>query len=495
MYNNKTINIMKTRKLFPWLLGLMLTAITSPTFTACSSDDDDNNNSGGNGTEQTDSLTAMYDDLAIFQKSMCTIDSAGTLVRYEVGVAIQESDPQHRYIGVDNIEEAAKIFATWIAPDVNLAPITPTVTDLTAELTDTLGRAQGTIYFRAGSGTTVAEVTASAGTNLKYVNRITFLLNSAWPYNSETLVWHKGDIRKFFITGKARKQLTDKDKELAFVLVREGKNGQTPMWVAVTNDKYGWPNIFKKDSFDDIQHSDYCPGMSKAKTISQIMSAEWAFFKSRFAEAQSMGGGELRDGGSYWIDNSFIKWLTDYKSVIMLSNSWDHGVRGDEDPEQFLMKIDWLNDGDIPLRATAGTDIADGSFADVSGSCSNLFDGNSSTMWETNHLWWANINVALFYVEFESSELVKPTGYTLVTGNKDQWPTDNCNPGNWKLYGKKRLRNEWTLIDQRYNQSLPFESYREVSYSISNPDEYQYFRLEIVDNQAWLKLADFKFKY
>jgi hypothetical protein len=30
----------------------------------------------------------------------------------------------------------------------------------------------------------VAEVTASAGTQLKFIDRITFLLNSAWPQNS-----------------------------------------------------------------------------------------------------------------------------------------------------------------------------------------------------------------------------------------------------------------------------------------------------------------------
>ena len=172
---------MKLRNIFPWLLGLVLLATTSPILTACSSDDDDNNNSGGNGKEQTDSLTAMYDDLEFLQRSLCLIDSAGKLVRYEIGEAIQENDPQHRYIGVDNIEEAAKIFARWIAPDVKLAEITPTVSDLTAELTDTQGHAQGTIYFRAGNGTTVAEVTASAETKLKYVSRVTFLLNSAWP--------------------------------------------------------------------------------------------------------------------------------------------------------------------------------------------------------------------------------------------------------------------------------------------------------------------------
>ena len=85
---------------------------------------------------------------------------------------------------MDNIEEAARIFAKWLSPDVKLPDITPSVRELTAQLTDKQGKAQGTIYFRAGTEPIVAEVTASAGTQLKFIDRITFLLNSAWPQNS-----------------------------------------------------------------------------------------------------------------------------------------------------------------------------------------------------------------------------------------------------------------------------------------------------------------------
>ena len=479
---------MKRRNIFPWLLGLMLLATTSPILTACSSSDDDNDG----GTEKPGDEAIKYDDLAVFQKAICTIDSAGKLVRYDIGEAINKSEPEHRYIGVEDIEEAAKMFATWIAPDVKLAEITPTVSDLTAELTDTLGRPQGTIYFRAGSGTTVAEVTASEGTNLKYVSRITFLLNSAWPYNSEAVVWHIGDIRKFLIGGNARKYLNDKDKELPFVLVREGKNGQTPMWVALTNDTYGFWTETGRDEFLKIVQSDYCPTLDKAKIISNIMAGQWNFFQERFDEARKLGGGELRSSGSYMVDSYHWAYLTKYHDMIMLSNGWIHGAVGAG--EQILMKVDWLKDGDIPMRATAGTNITSG-FEDVRGSYDNLFDGLNDTMWETNHLTWASQSDPKYYVEFESSKLIKPTGYTLITGSVDQWPKDNCNPHTWKLKGKRKTRDDWTLLDERSGQNLPFESYRSESYSLSNGGgEYQYFRLEIIDNQPWLKLAEFKFK-
>jgi len=58
------------------------------------------------------------------------------------------------------------------------------------------------------------------------------------------------------------------------------------------------------------------------------------------------------------------------------------------------------------------------------------------------------------------------------------------------------VRDEWTLIDQRANQNLPAESYKEVKYNLSNADgEYQYFRLEITDNQPWLLISEFKFTF
>lgn len=166
---------MKKNK-FLSLLGLMLMAAALTTFTACSGSDDDDNNKSG--------TTYMYDDLDYFQKALCTIDDAGNLVSYNTGTILYKEEPQHLYIGVDNIEEAARIFAKWLSPDVKLPDITPSVRELTAQLTDKQGKPQGTIYFRAGTEPIVAEVTASAGTQLKFIDRITFLLNSARPQNS-----------------------------------------------------------------------------------------------------------------------------------------------------------------------------------------------------------------------------------------------------------------------------------------------------------------------
>ena len=163
---------MQRNKIFSRLLSLMLMAAAITTFTACSSDDDN------------DSKAKQYDDLEYLQKALCNIDANGNLVGYNVGTVLYENEPQHLYIGVDNIEEAAHMFAEWMSPEVKLADITPTVSELTAQLADKQGKSQGTIYFRAGTTPIVAEVTASNGTQLKFVSSITFLLKSAWPQNS-----------------------------------------------------------------------------------------------------------------------------------------------------------------------------------------------------------------------------------------------------------------------------------------------------------------------
>jgi len=160
---------MKRNKIFN-LLVMMLMATAVTTFTACSDKGDDDQK--------------QYDDLDYFQKAICNIDDAGRLVSYKVGTVLYENEPQHLYVGVENIEEAAKIFATWMSPEVKLADINANVREASVQFSDKQGQSQGTIYFRAGTDPIVAEVTPGTGMQLKYIDRITFLLNSAWPHNS-----------------------------------------------------------------------------------------------------------------------------------------------------------------------------------------------------------------------------------------------------------------------------------------------------------------------
>ena len=463
---------MRKRRFLPALMALLMLATAVPTFIACSDDDDDNN------SPQPESPKPQYDDLDIFQRAICNIDSDGQLVRYQFGEALYDAEPQHLYIGVDNIEEAAKIFRCWIAPDVELGTITPTVSDLTAQLTDTLGHAQGTIYFRAGSGQTVAEVTYSPETKLKYIDKITFLLNSAWPYNSGELKWHLGDIRSFRITGNCSEGLADNDKSLNFVLVQEGGNGLYAVWAAITNNKYtnssGKQKWGVENSFDKVFYSDYCPTRSSADYITIMLRENWNFFVEKFKQA---GCGPLDASASYWINSTHWDWGRYYECMVY-SSGYVSGITQGNGEERFLLKIDWLRDGELPLTPTGGSEGFPGE------GCANLFDGNGSTKWLTinprtksevsgKDCWW---------VEFQtSSPPINPYSYSLETGN-DTSKYPERNPKSGALYGKKNARSQWTLIDSRTNFELPSDNYKWKEYQMNGTrGDYTYFRFEVYE--------------
>ncbi len=458
---------MKKNK-FLSLLGLMLMAAALTTFTACSGSNDDDNKSG---------TTYMYDDLDYFQKALCTIDDAGNLVSYNTGTILYKDEPQHLYIGVDNIEEAAKIFRCWIAPDVELGTITPTVSDLTAQLTDTLGHAQGTIYFRAGSGQTVAEVTYSPETKLKYIDKITFLLNSAWPYNSGELKWHLGDIRSFRITGNCSEGLADNDKSLNFVLIQEGGNGLYAVWAAITNNKYtnssGKQKWGVENSFDKVFYSDYCPTRSSADYITIMLRENWNFFVEKFKQA---GCGPLDASASYWINSTHWDWGR-YYECMAYSSGYVSGITQGNGEERFLLKIDWLKDGDFTLAPTGGSEGFPGE------GYANLFDNNDGSKWLTlngrtksevsgKDCWW---------VEFQTGSPINPYSYSLETGN-DTSKYPERNPKSGALYGKKNARSQWTLIDSRTNFELPAGNYKWKEYQMNGTrGDYTYFRFEVYE--------------
>lgn len=464
-HNQNKTTMRKNNRFLSRLLAVTMLTAAATGLTACSDDDDDNKNN----SEQPDNLTAQYDDLDIFQRAICNIDSDGQLVRYQFGEALYDAEPQHLYIGVDNIEEAAKIFRCWIAPDVELGTITPSVSNLTAQLTDTQGHAQGTIYFRAGSGQTVAEVTYSPETKLKYIDKITFLLNSAWPYNSGELKWHLGDIHPFTPSGKCGEGLADNDKTLNFVLTQEGGHGLNTVWCAITNNKYtNWTG----GDFPKIYYSDYCPTPASAQYISIMLTKDWDFFVEKFKQA---GCGPLEASTSYWISNFHDGTFHD---CMMYSAGYITGIWWKQGEEYFLLKIDWLKDGDFTLAPTGGSEGFPGE------GYANLFDNNDGSKWVTlngrtksevsgKDCWW---------VEFQAyNPPINPYSYSLETGN-DTSKYPERNPKSGALYGKKDADSQWTLIDSRANFELPSDNYKWKEYQMNGTrGDYTYFRFEVYE--------------
>ena len=137
---------------------------------ACSKDDD--------RTLDSDS----YDDLSYFMGSIVKYDSSEEFQHFLYGKILYPNDPEHLYISVANLTQAKEIFLNWIAPDVKVSQEGDA---LTCPLTAKDGTPQLTVCFTPGRGVDIAEVTFSGNAPLKYFSKLTFLLDSAWPYNSD----------------------------------------------------------------------------------------------------------------------------------------------------------------------------------------------------------------------------------------------------------------------------------------------------------------------
>ena len=115
MIDNNT-NDMKAayRHSLRWLLGIAIAA--TATLTACSDNDDDNSNNGNGGNPAAEVVT--FDDLGFFQNAIIEVDSVGDMMTRYYGMILDEAEPEHLYIGVDNLAQAQTLFSQWLAPDV-----------------------------------------------------------------------------------------------------------------------------------------------------------------------------------------------------------------------------------------------------------------------------------------------------------------------------------------------------------------------------------------
>lgn len=110
----------------------------------------------------------------------------------------------------------------------------------------------------------------------------------------------------------------------------------------------------------------------------------------------------------------------------------------------------------------------------------NLVDNNLSNKWCQNK------PDGGWYIEFHTASAIQVDGYMLRTGNDTgsygQWTR---NPQDWVLKGKKNSGDSWTIIDSKSdNHDMPSANYTNVDFDVDIPGEYQYFRLEISNNQG-----------
>ena len=326
---------MKTIKFIYTLAAL---AITAASLTACSDDDDDNGKNGKNGQNvpETQAVTA-YDDLDYFQNAIVSIDSLGNFLSRNYGEALYNNDTTHLYIGVETLAEAETIFREWVAPNAN---VTKTGDDLTYLLTNAEGKMQGSILFKASaSAGTVAEVTPSSPSLLKHFRQVTFLSNSAWPYNGDSSdeVYRLGDTRRLTVDHRASGHTQD---VYTFVCIREKGNGVNAMYFAISPESYVPKTWTPSDLLYNVAA---VPGEAKAQTVATLLQRRWDFYANILNNIKESG--KLNWGEQYWIDKKVTYLAFTDQYAINLSNGelsgWD--FQWHNPSKHFILAIDYLN--------------------------------------------------------------------------------------------------------------------------------------------------------
>lgn len=485
--NHLFYNSLKTAAVF--CCALTLTA----GFAACSDSNDDNNSGQEQGQEEE---PITYDDLSYFQNSIIEVDDAGNKVYQYIGEALYENEPLHLYVGVDSFEEAEEMFRQWMAPDVTL----PATAPLTAQLTDNEGKAQGTVTFAKGTGNgSVAEVTASAGIQLKHFNQITFLLNDAWPHNAAKPRHRVGDIIRASLTGADVRFLNGEDYILDWMCIQAEKNGEPPIFIAVTRSEYDrgneWAIPNTRYLYLKLREGPYVPGLPRATAISDILKKRWNYFCTIY---DKVGCGKLSPDG-FWIDNSHG--IINFDDYMYYSSGTVYGAKSgiswddSKMKRHFLFKIDWMNDSDVTalLVPTAGTDIPN-----YTEPYMNLFDNNTNTKW---YVQAAQKQDGVWFVEFNGNYASSPKGYKLYTGN-DTSTYPHRNPVAWKLYGKTYETDQWTLMDERDTEknsadAMPTGNGADKAFTLKDVKAYRFYRLEISKSKgdSDMQLSRFLFTY
>ncbi len=106
--------------------------------------------------------------------------------------------------------------------------------------------------------------------------------------------------------------------------------------------------------------------------------------------------------------------------------------------------------------------------------CTN--DGHKSVpTGESESCWW---------IDFEASAALNPTGYILTTGN-DTGSEHGRNPKNWVLKAKLNAGDAWTTIATVTNDvTMKNQSFKDYKFFVDQSGSYKYFRFEVFANQG-----------
>ena len=114
------------------------------------------------------------------------------------------------------------------------------------------------------------------------------------------------------------------------------------------------------------------------------------------------------------------------------------------------------------------------------GAVANLFDNNSATKIG------GSVSGGVLSIEFETDTMQKVSEYSLTSAS-DTASYSSRSPKSWVLYGESD--GKWVSLSSVTN--VPVDSGVEHRYSISNPNQYQRYKIEFQTNSSF-QMADIK---
>lgn len=284
------------KKLAYYLLMIPLFGIG---MTSCS---EDNNGLNTPETPQEESVYAE-DELAVLQKHLVRVDDEGNLVERIWGEVLDAATPDEVTIGVDNLAEAVAIFRGFFAD--------------TTEISDdgmlaTFSVQEGSAELKGANGENGLVACATFDVpGLKYVSRINFILNSAWPENATATGFHKFGVFYEY------KGFIDHDKFDGFekyMCIREYDNGKPALLFAITKDKFKL-----MDKTLSGRAGGNMPNENKAKEIAGIIQTDWSSYSGKYNKVYGENVLNVNEGYYYGKATSERLWF-----IRLSSSQIDH---------------------------------------------------------------------------------------------------------------------------------------------------------------------------
>lgn len=248
----------------------------------------------------------VIDELAVLQKALVKVDENGKFVERVRGVALNPSDTTVVSMGVDSYEEAVREFRSLFH-------------DTTTVSTDGTKAAfvlkSGSAELKKGDGTDGLLAFATFDVpGLKYVSRINFILDSAWPENATVRSSYTLGATYMFQGWTDDSPSTAVNPEFKktdvfrYVCIRADKNGKPALLVALTPTPFFLNWVFTGASTGNLPNED------KAKEISDIIRNNWGTYLSYFNQQETV----LKTDSEYWIDEGYYAVFTSERYTICL---------------------------------------------------------------------------------------------------------------------------------------------------------------------------------